>query len=581
MSNNVVPSTDVRLILLDVLLNRLRRHVERNGSGTLPQRDPPAMLVWGDAETRADAIRRLVSRAREDDPPLSLSLRAVNGLVQRVLDADGPAQLAGVMTEIENTVLSWAPTTGPSVVSSSSGAHFTHNGSGPFTATVPAALDPATQRRQQEDRADLEFLAGVAQMLADRRRSGAYFTVADEAVMERAYQLVDRGVRPPVPYQSVRTDANRLYQTYLSFADPGDGHLDVTVRQRDLLAGLIVHIEYIDRDGVNDRARVEAYRLPALRNAARVRLHVGDVTPCTAFIGRPVFEADDFELGLLKAAHTTASVCSSMFSLGIADCKVAMDNMTASQCVRFMRAVVGNVVRDPLRQRLSAAFNLRTPLQDDRDRRTAGPVTDPFAIARLGIHLTRDGRFNKVAWDGASDQPPSRPIIGLLTRVQLFDLVHEAHQWGLETYISAGMRTSHMADAVFVGVGGVGIGTSLHFVDPRTNAIGKIDPELVLKALRVRDDAARTPAGQAAGALAQLDWAYLWAPSTNLRELRDNLYRAHREFLVGYEAEAMKLPENQAPPPLGVPSPVPLTEAQRDLVEKRMWELAAQASYHR
>ena len=59
-------------------------------------------------------------------------------------------------------------------------------------------------------------------------------------------------------------------QTYLSFSDPGDGHLAVTVRDKNLLNGLIVHIEYIDRDNVDDREQVEAF---ALHCAVSAGLH--------------------------------------------------------------------------------------------------------------------------------------------------------------------------------------------------------------------------------------------------------------------------------------------------------------------
>jgi hypothetical protein len=70
------------------------------------------------------------------------------------------------------------------------------------------------------------------------------------------------------------------------------------------------------------------------------------------------------------------------------------------------------------------------------------------------------------------------------------------------------MEGHHMRDAVFLGIGGVGIGTSLHFRDETTGAIGEIDPAKVRAALDVRKKASERPEGIAAAQLAQLDWRY-------------------------------------------------------------------------
>jgi hypothetical protein len=579
MNGNRVPPSDVKLILLDLLFKRVRRFTLGGASGTVVRREPPKLLAWGDAETRADEIRALVAAARENDARAWSKLTVVNGLVQRVLDAP-TAALAGLFSELERLAGTWGSTAAePGDVEAKSSFVATGERGG-FAATVDIEHDGQTLDRLRREREDQEFLAAVARMSAERRASNSPLTPRDEAVVERAYQLIDRGARVPVGFQSVRTDARRPHQTYLSFADPGDGHLEVTVRDDTLLRGLIVHIEYIDRDGVNDKSLVEAYRLPALRNAARVRLNVGDAAPCTAFIGRPIFEGGNFELGLLKAVHTTAGVCSAMFAVGVADCKVAMDGMTAAQCARFMRAVAGNVVRNPLLQRLSAAFNINATLRDDRDGRRPHDVTGPLAVANLGIDLARAGRFNKVAWDGASDVQPSRPIIGQLSRVELFGLVHRAHGLGLETYISAGMRARHMADAAFTGVGGVGIGTSLHFRDARSNAIGEIDPRLVLETLAVRDRAAATTAGRAAAALAQLDWAHARRPADALASLRDRLAGPHERFLATYEALADQLPEYRPPDPTpAAPPPAPPDAEARAAVEAAMRKVAEDVDY--
>jgi hypothetical protein len=237
----------------------------------------------------------------------------------------------------------------------------------------------------------------------------------------------------------------------------------------------------------------------------------------TAYIGRPVFEnrspgagsADKpfeaFHIDLLKAAHMTSSACSVMFANGIADCKVAIERMSAAQALEFMRAVAGNVLRDRYRQRLSAAFNIRTPIFDDREVGDGRLVRDPFEIARLGVQLAHHGGFEKVTWDGASGEVPSRPFTDQLTHEQLVTVIHEAHELGLETYISAGMKGQHMRPAAHAGVGGVGIGTSLHYRDESTGLMGALRPESIREVLRTRDEAEQDAFGLAARLLARLD----------------------------------------------------------------------------
>ncbi len=311
------------------------------------------------------------------------------------------------------------------------------------------------------------------------------------------------------------------------------------MRDRDLLHGTIVHIEYIDRGKIAEKSVTEAYRIPSVRHVARIRLVVGDTSPCTVYIGRPTFESKRFENDILKSAHTIAAACSAMFGLGIADCKIAMDGMTASEAVQFMRAVSGNTIRDRYTQRLSAAFNLNTPLTDDRIA-SQNPVslTENFAIAKCSIVLTRKGHFDKVTWDGAADGPSLPLIPNQLKELRLLELVHEAHGNGLETYISAGMDADNMRSVTAAGVGGVGIGTKLHFRDPNTLAIGRINAEEVRKVLENRDFAAPQPPGKAAEALARLDWFFhdlnqsdaLEFLRKTVQDLRSRLYESLKAY---------------------------------------------------
>jgi hypothetical protein len=373
--------------------------------------------------------------------------------------------------------------------------------------------------------ASQQFILAVGQMSnAYRQVDVQHLPPEDRLAVERAFQLVERGVMPPRIFHPILTTLERPYQTYLSLADPGEWHLETTATHNDLLAGTMVHIEYIDRGTIDDKGVMEAYRIPSIRNAARLRVVVGEVTPCTVYIGRPLFENRNFDLDLLKTAHTVAAACSAMFALGVADCKIAMDNLSCTQAITFMWGIAGNVIRDPHTQRLSGAFNLNTPLLDDRDQ-SHKPVrrTKKTEIARLAIELVAKGHFDKVAWDGAG-RGESRAIIGQLSELELFELVHEAHRQGLETYISAGMDAKEMISAVRVGVGGVGIGTRLHERADGTMAIGRLDGDLVRKVLVNRDKEAKQVAGRAANCMARFDWLYAEASTRpELREVYDRL----------------------------------------------------------
>ena len=362
-------------------------------------------------------------------------------------------------------------------------------------------------------------------LLARRRRENSGLDPADRPatpVDERlalttVYALLERGSFVRGPYQPLGISGMRPIQTYLFNTDPGEGHIAVTCADLALMRGTCVHVEHIDRDKEFNKEKVEAYRLPAAVNAAKVRLHVGSDAPTTAFIGRPVFESGSFRLDLLKSVHMTASACTAMFINGIADCKIAIERMTVTEAIEFMKAVAGNVIRDRTRQYLSAAFNINTPVLDDRPKvmrfSNGLPVrlTDRMDVARMGIAIARGAGFDKVTWDGASNEVPSRPIIGApdrpgqLSHAQVCQLVHEAHELGLSTYVSAGLEPAHMRDAVLAGLDGVGIGTSLHFIDPETKLMGALRAEKIAEALTARDEAERSPMGAAAILLARAD----------------------------------------------------------------------------
>ncbi len=358
-----------------------------------------------------------------------------------------------------------------------------------------------------------EFLAAISSLFGNAREEERAMTASEHAALDVADWRMRSGEPLRTPFACLGTSGFRVIQTWLSLADPGPDHVRITAWDAELLRGLVVHVEHIDRDMIADKEKVEPYRLPAAWHAARARLRVGSATPCSAFIGRPIFEnhsgrepisAAGFEMDILKTAHLHASACTAMFVNGIADCKIAIERMTSPHAVRFMRAVSGNVLRDRDRQTLSAAFNVNTPLVVE-SQDGVHTLTKRFDIAHAGVQIARAGGFDKIAWDGASNEVPSKPIVEQLTHEELVDLVHFAHENGLETYVSAGMLAEHMKNAVFAGIDGVGIGTSMHYVDPATKLMGALKPEAITAALRARDEAAAHALGRAAQVLARLD----------------------------------------------------------------------------
>src|SRR5215208_3168259 len=188
----------------------------------------------------------------------------------------------------------------------------------------------------ESDIADLRYVTSVMRLLTELRECRRLPNRDETAAIQAAFRLLDRGVQIPTAYRSLGTSGFREIQTYLSIADPGDGHIRVTCAHPMLLRGTAVHVEHIDRDEQFDRELVEPYRLAAAMTAARVRLHVGAAAPCTAFIGRPVFESGSVRRDLLKAVHLCASSCTAMFMNGYADCKIAIERMTATEAVEFM-----------------------------------------------------------------------------------------------------------------------------------------------------------------------------------------------------------------------------------------------------
>lgn len=406
---------------------------------------------------------------------------------------------------------------------------------------------------------DEHFVEGAMALIARARARARAPTVDEGLVLGLSYRLVAHGARLPRRFHTLGKSGFRAHQTCLSLADPGPDHVEITSRLEERLDGTVVHIEYIHRDGVADKDQVEAYRLSGLPFAARVRIHVGDSAPVTAYVGRPVFENyaggekdNYFSLDLLKTAHMTAAACSALYQLGIADCKIAVERMTFRQAVKFVSTVVGNLIRDRYRQTLCIAMNLNTPFVFDEgegETRRIAPLEDPatrarasMELAQLGIRIAAGGGADKIAWDGASHEQPSKPFVEQVAFEDLVTLAHQAHSAGLETYISAGMTPEHMRTACFAGIGGVGIGTSMR-IDGKTNAA--MDPAAIRRALQVRDEAELDPRGRQARLLARLDMSHsegtLLENEAKLRKELFEAVKAGRDVWAELEPRAKRM----------------------------------------
>ncbi|KAG8790995.1 hypothetical protein FRC12_010431 [Ceratobasidium sp. 428] len=342
-------------------------------------------------------------------------------------------------------------------------------------------------------------------------------TVNDRLAFHAAHYLLSQGQNEFDPYKSrfLGTVGFREQdcQTYLSLTDPGQGHVFGTTTRSDWMRGAIVHVEHLERPAHTTQAQIESYRIPSVREFARVCLHTGYAAPNTCYVGRPLRDSGDFKYDFIKLVDTVSSACTSIFHLGAAECKIGMSGLKASEMVAYMRALKGHTLKN-YRQYFSAAFNLNTPLIDDIEERY---IKDRVKIGMRAIELTVLGGFNKVTWDGASDSYPSIPMLkaeepdkqndGQLSFADALKLVHKAHSVGLTTYFSAGFKLEHIKIAVYSGVDGVGIGGAqvLRGMDHTSGMHGEYQESRIEELLNERDQAAKDTRGLAAQLLARLD----------------------------------------------------------------------------
>ncbi|KAJ3153585.1 hypothetical protein HDU89_000627 [Geranomyces variabilis] len=275
-------------------------------------------------------------------------------------------------------------------------------------------------------------------------------------------------------------------QTHMSLTDPGDGHIFGTTRKQEWMTGAIIHVEHLERPGHLARRECESYRISSIVDFGRVRLHVGSAAPTTYYVGRMMRDGGNFDQDLIKVVNTVAASATAAFAAGAAECKVSMDGLTTSQMVTYMRALSAHTMRAPNRQFFSCAFNINTPICDNVHPYSLGmprTLTNMMDIGRRGIEIAALGGFDKITWDGASDEYPSKCIIERLGFGNALELVHLAHKAGFVTYFSAGFKMHQIADAVLTGVDGIGIGGA-QVLSREHNALAEQGDDYIKRAIK-------------------------------------------------------------------------------------------------
>ncbi|KAH3759992.1 ribose 5-phosphate isomerase, type A [Pelomyxa schiedti] len=433
-------------------------------------------------------------------------------------------------------------------------------------ATEPPSATSKIGQRTVASLSETGYLACMQETIAKLRSQSRAPTTTELYALHYAYTLIGSGVALPRCFRPLGLPGRRpRAQTYVALTDPGPDHLKITCQDQEILrGGVTVHTEWIDRSESQDRNLVEAYRVPSHVDVAKVRMHVADEAPCSVFIGRPPFEClgyrqgfselaeqystiskdhshsgDQnyfFEAELLKAVHETGAACTAMFMDGVAECKIAVENMTENQAIRFLKALRANVARNESTQVLSAAFNLFQPIYSESQGRK---LQEPMDIARLGIKIAAEGGFDKVTWDGA--------------RSEMLTLAHEAHRAGLITYVSAGMTKETIHIPVEAGMDGVGIGVDLHYMAP-DKSLGALCPSKIKEILEHRNRAQEMLMGRAARLLAYLDYKVYEGTNTSAEyQLSEALFKA---MLSKNETSVGELIQHGAPlTPLNAPLP--------------------------
>lgn len=348
----------------------------------------------------------------------------------------------------------------------------------------------------------------MAAVLLDRLKIGG----DQRDLVMKAVKLVLAGHVPPRNWQSIGGPESmnaHTHSTQMAVTDEGPDHLMMTLADPRMVNVAWSHMERINRVDEHGKATTDAfpYALPPEQLAGLTRLFLGNDAPSTMFYGTPNYRpsavSDAVPQGMdeataalhnnpFEAIRDLQMVARRAFSMGFSEVKVSMDGLPPAEAEKFMKAVTKPLRLEP-GQFVSMAFNLNKALKDFGMGDAISGVPSPAdrlklaAVAHQAVEVAARGGGGKVTLDSSSMTPPSFPLIEFFGVENLLTFAHEAHEQGLETYVSAGMQAYHFPLLAMTGVDGVGVGTSIHEATNTPGILGRMVPSRVLDALDRRD----------------------------------------------------------------------------------------------
>lgn len=392
-------------------------------------------------------------------------------------------------------------------------------------------------------------------------------TAAEKATVQKGMQALLEGGLPPASFREPigghSTKYGETFRTQMAITDPGMDHLGMTLADPKLLDGNFVHMEIIDRD----TEHMAPYSNPGFKTLAMVRMLLGNDAPSTAFFGRPNYIASTLQdtvpgldtasagikYNLPTAANWMSNAARSVLNMGYSEAKFGMDGLSPDEVKTLGKAVHAQANLQE-GEYISAAFNLNAVLKDfglvpaDAPQISGAPTNEQRGLMLKGalesIDAAKEGGFKKVTVDSASMKPPSYPLIEYFSVENLLTWAHHAHETGLETYGSGGMRDYHFPLLQFVGLDGVGVGFSIHEA-PKAETPGKagrLTPEKVASEVELRNAAEKAPVGRLSVMLRMLDErASDGSIDPRQRALRDEAFSFMKNLAHGIDAKLDEL----------------------------------------
>ncbi|XP_046343793.2 uncharacterized protein LOC124124623 [Haliotis rufescens] len=371
-----------------------------------------------------------------------------------------------------------------------------------------------------------DFLQTMSQLAQDIRGRERQPSCSEYLAFQLAYHKLAQGCRLNLPtHMPIGSPGFRPHtQTYLSFTDPGERHVQGTTRHLKRMQGTIIHVETPSRLPVEHPAQTQ----PSLLGLAKVRLHTGSAAPTSACAGAAIGHSEhgEFDEQFWQTVHLVSNEATAVFHHGAAECKVSMDGLSTSQAVRYMRALTAHVSRERFSQYLSAAWNVNQIIIDDYEREKPRHLVNNQHIAMRTLEITSLGGFDVVILDGGKGDSHPKDMVGF---EEALAFNHEAHVRGLVTYFSAGFKFDEIKHAVFAGVDGIGIGGAqvLRYMDSDSGMHGPYTEENIPRILQSRDDAAKSVRGRGVHLLVRLDTMFFEGTISQQQNiLRAQLFKA-------------------------------------------------------